>query len=696
MAEAEFLQRDLSWLEFHRRVLHEASDPRTPLLERARFLAICAANLDEFFMKRIGGLHRRRLAGLPVDPLLGELRGAVLPLVAEQARVELEELRPALAREGIALAGWEALSEDERRRSDAWFESSVYPVLTPLVVDPGHPFPFVSNLSTSLAVRLRHPERAEEVVFGRVKLPPRLPPWFMVSGDARARELRLLRLQDLLARHLGTLFPGWLVLDVMAFRVTRNADVERDEEDAEDLLEMVAEELRERRFARVVRLEHAPDPSPEILRFLMDELELTEKDVYATPGELDCRTIAVIAELDRPRLKYEPWVPVAPAALGEDETSVFGVLRKQDVLVHHPYESFAASVERFVRAAVDDPKVLAIKMTLYRTGETSPFIPLLVEAAESGKQVVCLVELKARFDEERNIRVARSLEKSGVHVVYGLVGLKTHCKVTLVVREEAEGLRAYAHVGTGNYNSTTSRLYTDLGLFTSRPEITRDVTQLFNALTGRALRSRYERLLVSPGWMKRPFIERIEAEAENARQRRPARIVAKMNALEDPDVIRALYRASQAGVPIDLVVRGFCTLRPGVPGMSENIRVISIVGRFLEHSRLYHFARGEADPLEGEFLLGSADWMSRNLVHRVEAIAPVLDPALKERAWELLQLLLADRRQAWELNADGTYVQRRDGPDAIASQTRLMHLAKERAQTGAVVVSAAEAGVALH
>jgi polyphosphate kinase len=465
--------------------------------------------------------------------------------------------------------------------------------------------------------------------------------------------------------------------------VTRNGEVELevDEDDAEDLREMVEEEIRLRRFAHVVRLEFGPDASPWARRFLVEELELSDSDVYEVPIGIERQDLRTVWSLNRPELRYEPWVPAVPTALADDDADVFAVVRAGDVMVHHPYDSFPGSVQRFIEAAAADPRVLAIKMTLYRTGDDSPFIRTLVRAAEARKQVVCLVELKARFDEERNMLLARELEKAGVHVVYGVVGFKTHTKMTLVVRQDADRIRCYAHVGTGNYHVETSKLYTDLGILTCDPAITDDLVELFHALTGRSLKEDYRELLVAPVNMRRRFLELIERETEHRRAGRPARIVAKVNALEDRQIICALYTASQAGVPIDLIVRGLCCLRPGVPGLSDNVRVVSIIGRFLEHSRIFHFQNGRADAAEGDCYIGSADWMSRNLGGRVEAVTPVRDPKLRARCWKIRELMLADQRQAWDMQPDGSYVQRGPATGGEAGcQMTLMQLARPRAE----------------
>jgi len=685
----DLINRELSWLEFNRRVLREAMDERTPLLERVRFLAIFTGNLDEFFQKRVGGLKRqvaegvvqRTPDGMTPAQQLAAIRQTVIPMLGQQAECDRTVIRPALADHGIHVVRWDELTEPEKRFATRYFRENVFPVLTPLAVDPGHPFPFISNLSTSLGVTLRHPESAEHL-FARVKIPEVLPSLIRLNrGEQGNGVYRFISLLELISRNLDDLFPAMVLLNIMPFRVTRNADIERDEEDVEDLLESIAQELRQRRFEKVVRLEHGPNPDSEMLDFLVSELELSRSDVYEMPGELDYGDLAPIADLPIPDGRYRPWIPVKPRAFADESADVFSVIRGGDVLVHHPYESFSASVERFVEAAATDPGVLAIKMTLYRTGDDSPFVRRLIEAAESGKQVVCLVELKARFDEERNIHWARALEKVGVHVVYGVLGLKTHTKTVLVVRREGEALRCYAHIGTGNYHVGTSRLYTDVGLFTADAAVTEELVELFHFLTGRSLKRDYVKLLVAPLNMRERFVGMIEREIEHRRAGRPCGIVAKMNSLEDLGICAALYRASGEGVPIDLIVRGFCCLRPGAPGLSENIRVISIVGRFLEHARLFHFRNGCGNPAEGEFYFGSADWMYRNLSNRVEAIVPVEEKALREKCWEILRVQLADERQAWDMRSDGTYVQRtpRDPTIDLGCHEQFMRLARHRA-----------------
>jgi len=704
-----FLNRDLSWLEFNRRVLHEAMDERNPALERVRFLAIFTSNLDEFFMKRVGWhrRHNRTNPTTPVSPdgrtapqVLKEIREYTLLDLARQADHYTTRLKPDLRDKGVHLCAWADLSEPERRAGSEYFQASAFPVLTPLAVDPGSPFPFISNLSLSLGVLLRHPDRIEPV-FARVKVPEVLPKWVRVS-PLGATPLRLVPMYELIRNHLSDLFTDLEVLSVMAFRVTRNAEIPREDEDTEDIRELMEEELRQRRFAEVVRLETGPNPDPWMLAFLKDELRLSDDDCYQLPAEVDYEDLKIVADLPLANLKFDTWTPVTPKLLADENADIFSLVRRGDFLVHHPYESFDATVGRFVEAATLDPKVLAIKMTLYRVGDSTPFIKSLIRAAEQGKQVVVLVELKARFDEERNLRLADQLERAGAHVVYGVLGLKTHTKVTLVVREEqdpvvpppgqppttppvtAPTIRSYAHIGTGNYNATTARLYTDLGLFTADPDITRDVVELFHYLTGRSLKRSYRKLLVAPANMRTRVLELIDREAENARNGLPARIIAKMNQLEERKVCNALYAASRAGVQIDLIVRGFCTLRPQVPGLSDNIRVSSVIGRFLEHSRIFYYRNAQTDETDGDFFIGSADWMYRNLLTRVEAVVPVESKTQKQRLWQILQIMLADKRQAWDMLPDGKYTQRTPTtPAAAATGTHqtLMSLSRQQVET---------------
>ena len=598
-----------------------------------------------------------------------------MPMLQDQSNCFNKSLKPALEKENIFLVSWKDLSEKEKEQVKKYYNKNVFPVLTPLSVDPGHPFPFISNLSISLGVTLKYPNN-DEKLFARLKVPKVLPQWIRV--DPESSVFKFVSLQEVIKENLADLFPSMQVLEAMSFRLTRNADSDQDPEDAEDLLEAIEEELRQRRFAEVVRLEHGPNPDPWMLKFLMEELELTEEDIYELPGELDYTDLTAIADLNLPKLKFEPYTPVVTPALMEEGVGLFNSLKLADQMVHHPFESFSASVEKFIRVASEDPKVLAIKMTLYRTGDNSPFIRSLIRAAEQGKQVVCLVELKARFDEERNIYWATELENAGVHVVYGVVGLKTHAKTALVVRQEQDGLRCYAHIGTGNYNVATSRFYTDLGLLTAREEITADIVEFFHFLTGRSLKNNYQHLLIAPVNMFSKFKAMIEREAEHAKAGKPAQIIAKFNNFEENDLAVALYAASQKGTQIDMIVRGFCCIRPGVPGMSENLRVTSVIGRFLEHSRVFYFRNGAADPIDGEFFIGSADWMYRNLHARVEAIVPILDRTLKEKLWEILQLYLKEQRQAWKMTSDGSY-SKKPSEDIGIHQT-LMQTAKSRAK----------------
>jgi polyphosphate kinase len=676
-----YLNRELSFLDFAARVLAVAEDATVPPLERAKFLAIVSEHLDEFFQVRVAGMMEQLGAGLRTTSpdgldlvdLLREIRARVNELGGRQSAVFIKELVPALEERGIGFADWDELSPDDRRYLDELFVERIFPVLTPLAVDPAHPFPYISNLSLNLAVTVRDSATGEQR-FARVKVPPLLPRFLELPDGTR-----FVLLEQLIAAKLDMLFPGMEVLAHSPFRVTRDTDFELEDE-AEDLLEAVESVLRRRsRFGRVVRLEIDRTMSRETAALLCRELELSEADVTTIEGPLDLRELWALYALDRPDLKDEVWVPQTQAALlgGEAPPDFFRLLQAGDVLVHHPYDSFTTSVEQFVEQAASDPAVLAIKQTIYRTaGPESAMVRALIKAAEQGKQVVALVELTARFDEQANIERARVLEEAGVHVVYGLVGLKTHAKVLLVVRQEADGIRRYCHVGTGNYNPKTANTYEDLGLLSADPDLGADLTDLFNHLTGYSHQVFYRRLLVAPSHVRPALLERIEREAAKG----PAgRITMKMNALVDPGMIEALYAASRRGVPIDLMVRGICCLRPQVPGVSETIRVRSIVGRFLEHSRVYRFG---ADPAEAEYLIGSADLMPRNLDRRVEALAPVDDPRLRARLAEVLDANLADDTLSWELGADATW---RKVPTVAgeSTQRRLQELALARAHASA-------------
>lgn len=683
-SEAEFSNREIGWLNFNRRVLSEAEDVRTPLLEKVRFLGICHSNLDEFFMKRVGKLKRhvalghlsKSADGKTPPQQLKMIREYAEKMIRDQAQVYRKSIVPALKQEGIHLLQWSDLTAKEKDWAQKFYMKNVFPILTPLSVDPGHPFPFISNLSTSLGVTLRAPDR-DEKFFARVKVPQVLPSWIQVESGEN-QELRFLSLLEMIKQNLSGLFPSMEVINTMPFRLTRNADVGSDEDDVEDLVELIEEELRLRRFAEVVRVEHSPKPDPWMLQFLMEELELTKEDFFELPEELDFTSLSIVADLNLPKLKNPVFSPAVPLTFQDDDpNSLFSVIRQKDQLVHHPYESFSATTEKFIQTAADDPKVLAIKMTLYRTGDNSPFIKSLIRAAEQGKQVVCLVELKARFDEERNIYWAQELESAGVHVVYGIVGLKTHAKTSLVIRQDPDGLRSYAHFGTGNYNVQTSKLYTDFGLFTARPEITSELVDFFNYLTGRSLKSDYQHLLIAPVNMFNHFKSMIEREAQMAKAGKPAHIFAKMNNMEENDIGWELYRASQAGVEIDLIVRGFCSLRPQMPGLSDRLRVSSVIGRFLEHSRVFYFRNGAENPVDGQFFIGSADWMYRNLHARIECVVPIIDRGIKEKLWEVVQLHLADQRQTWDMKNDGSYSQR--NKSEVGIQQALMSIAKQRA-----------------
>ncbi len=671
---ANFFNRELSWLDFNRRVLELALDKSFPLLERVKFLAIFSTNLDEFFMKRVGGLQRQRtgnvadlsLDGMTVQEQLDAIHAHVHPMLYEHARCWQDDLEPALAKEGVTIYNYAKLNEADKVSADEYFLRHVFPILTPLAVDPGHPFPFISNLSKSLGVMLEHPGRAEPSWI-RIKVPENLPRWVPLPT-----RLSFVPLEQVIAGNLSMLFPGMKVIEWAMFRVTRNADIEMDADDADDLLEMVELELRLRRLAKVVRLELPAGMSQTMRDFIVKGLEVGTQEVYSCDGPIDMDDLFALANLELPQLKFKPWVSLVPNRLAGDDIDFFEVIRTGDLLVHHPYESFNATVERFIAQAVHDPRVLAIKMTLYRTSSDSAFVPALIHAAEAGKQVAVLVEIKARFDEQRNLELAQRLEKAGVHVVYGLVGLKTHTKLAMVVREEPEGLRTYCHVGTGNYNSKTATLYTDLGLFTCNTAITDDVIDLFHFLTGRSLKRDYRKLLVAPVNMRDRFVSKIRREIEHAKAGRSARIIAKMNALQDPKIIMSLYEASIAGVQIELIVRGFCCLRPGVPGLSENIRIYSILGRFLEHSRIFWFQNNGAE----EYFIGSADWMYRNLDYRVEAVTPIEDPSLRDRLKEILDTMLNDRGHAWELDSDGRWTRRSTPDNRPASDTHDLLMAR--------------------
>ncbi|MDQ3825989.1 MAG: RNA degradosome polyphosphate kinase [Actinomycetota bacterium] len=656
LPDDRYLNRELSWLDFNARVLALAEDTSQPLLERAKFLAIFASNQDEFYMVRVAGLKRRQEAGLAVrsaDGLapqdqLAQIAMRSRELAGRQARICLDSVRPELDKHDITFVTWSDLDDQQRLRLSGYFSEKIFPVLTPLAVDPAHPFPYISGLSLNLAVTVRDPDSRIER-FARVKVPnnvPRFVPVGPVDGGAT-----FLPLEDLIAAHLPQLFPGLEVVAHHLFRVTRNADFEVEEDRDEDLLKAMERELARRRFGPPVRLEVADTMTEHVLELLLRELDVDPHDVVEVPGLLDLSCLWQLYALSAPELKDEPFVPATHPAFGEGESpkDIFATLREGDVVVHHPYDSFSTSVQRFIEQAAGDPQVLAIKQTLYRTSGDSPIVDALIDAAEAGKQVVALVEVKARFDEQANIRWARELERAGVHVVYGLMGLKTHCKTSLVVRQEGSTIRRYCHIGTGNYNPKTARLYEDIGLFTAKPAIGADLTDLFNSLTGYARQTSYRSLLVAPYGIRRGIVERVEGEIAHARAGREAGIRIKVNSLVDEQVIDALYRASLAGVRVDVVVRGICALIPGRPELSENIRVRSILGRFLEHSRIFHFMGA------GEYWIGSADMMHRNLDRRVEALVRVADPAVTDELDAILASALDPATRCWVLAADSSW-----------------------------------------
>jgi polyphosphate kinase len=655
-----YYSRELSWLEFNDRVLEEAIDERNPLLERLKFVAIFSTNLDEYFMIRVAALKQQIAAEVHKRSNDGRLPAEQLAAISERLRgslarfssLLLHELFPALARAGIEVRRYDDLSERQRETLRALFDSRVFPVLTPLAVDQGHPFPYISNLSLSLGVEMYEmTDEGTRMHFARVKVPQSLPR--LVPIEAPEGEQHFVTLEDIIAHNLGALFPGMEIRASYCFRVTRDADLDLQEDEADDLLRAIESELRKRRFGEPVRLEVESGMPDHLRAMLLEALALGDVDLYAIDGMLGASDLWTIVNLDRAELHDAPFTPSIPKRL-LGETDIFAAIREGDLLLHHPYESFDPVVQ-FIKQAAQDPQVLAIKQTLYRTSGNSPIVAALVEAAENGKQVAALIELKARFDEENNILWARNLERVGAHVVYGFPAMKVHAKVILVVRDEPDGIRRYVHFGTGNYNDKTAKVYTDLSLFTCRPELGADVTHLFNRLTGFSKTTRYEKLLVAPTTMRAGFFDLIEREAEHARAGRPSGIVAKLNAISDARIVRALYRASQAGVPIELIVRGMCELRPGIAGVSETIRVRSIVGRFLEHSRIFCFANGG----NRDVYMGSADWMGRNLDRRVETVVPVLDPAIREYICSgIIDVLERDNCKTRWLQSDGTYVRR--------------------------------------
>jgi len=679
-----FMNYELSWLVFNWRVLAQAEDSKMPLLEWIKSIGIVCSNLDEFFQKRIGGLKRQIHAGvteLSVDgrtpeQQLKEIRKDVLKMIREYRRCYFEDLLPLLEKEGVEIVLFKDLPENLRDEAVDYFESQLYPIITPLAVDEAHPFPFISNKSRSLAVKLKSPE-SNEVHFARIKIPSNRPRWIRLKGAKK--KIVLVSVSDIITEMIGRFFSGMEIISANLFRVTRNAELGRQDEEADDLLEMIEDELRERRFAEIVRLETDKNMPQDMKQYLMDNLNVKKKDLIEMTGPIglaDCTQLYDINGLNH--LRFQKWIPALHPVLRhemeQDAPNIFEVIEKGDFMVHHPYHSFETSTQRFVEEAASDPDVLAIKQTMYRTSSDSPLMHALMRAAGEGKQVAVLVELKARFDEERNITWAQKLEKAGVHVSYGIAGLKIHSKLTMVVREQDGDLQRYVHIGTGNYHPHTAQLYEDLGFFTADKQIASDITDVFNLLTGYAPKQSYKKLLVAPRYMRNGIKEMIEREIMSANEGKKARIIAKMNSLEDPRTIHLLYEASKAGVEIDLIVRGVCRLIPGKDGLSENIRVHSIVGRYLEHSRCYYFYnKGEES-----FWIGSADWMHRNLDARVEILTPVESSGLKKYLWFMLNLYLNDNRQRWMMKPDGHYIRvdRKKGEESRSTHNILMEHVK--------------------
>ena len=691
-----FFDRELSWLKFNKRVLELAQDEDLPVIERASFAAIFANNLDEFFMVRVAGLKRRIDTGIAVTAASGLSPRQQLRAISEQAhRLQdehahyiIDHILPDLAKEQIVLLSWDKLTAAEQERLSRYYRQQVFPVLTPLAVDPAHPFPYISGGSLNLAVLVENPASGKSH-FARVKVPGNLnrlvPVDDLTEDESTNVRYGFITMENLIIAHLESLFPGMIIKEARSFRVTRNEDIDVEEDDAENLLNAMEKELLRRRFGPPIRLEISDETSPFLSQLLADQLRVSADEVYRLPAPLDATVLFELGGIDRPDLKYRPFIPTTNRQIAEVESSraqdIFAAIRERDILLHHPYDSFSTSVQAFLAQAAADPKVLAIKQTLYRTSSNSPIIDALIDAAHAGKQVLALVEIKARFDEDANIAWARKLERAGVHVVYGIVGLKTHCKLSLVVRQEADGLRRYCHVGTGNYNPKTARIYTDLGLLTCDPVVGQDMTRLFNQLSGYAPKSSFHRLLVAPRTVRSGLIQRIRREEDAARAGKEAWIKIKVNSIVDEKTIDALYRASQAGVKIDIVERGICALKPGVPGLSENIRVRSILGRFLEHSRIYAFANsdgpqiGEGPAAGPEVWIGSADLMHRNLDRRVEALVRIVAPEQIDELIKSVDLQMADSTASWHMQADGTYVRHckdEEGRPLVDSQEYLI------------------------
>lgn len=663
---SRFIDREMSWLEFNRRVLHEAIDKRTPLFERLKFCEIFISNLDEYTMKRMGALknikaskiHYSSMDGKSIYDKYAEIQNEITTQLKTLKKTFEKDLAIELRQNDIHLIEWKNLNAPERQYLTKYFKDNIYPVLTPLAVDIGHPFPFISNLSKSLGISFKRP-KDKRISFARVKIPQNIPQW-VKSTERKTKKFRFVNLEEIISNNLGSLFKGMKIEDVTLFRIARNADYDTHEEDYDDLMEIMEESLKERKFAPCVRLEHAPNPNEWLMDFIKTELDMNDEDCIELTSRPQYTSFSEITSLPMPDLKQYRQRPIMPRELKKvfhEDISFFHALRQRDILVHHPYESFDKSVTEFIKQAADDKKVMAIKMTLYRTDSAGKIIEHLIRAAENGKQVVVVIELKARFDEQSNIKWANKLEDLGIHVTYGFLKKKTHSKLSLIIRKDDDKIRAYSHIGTGNYNPQTSKIYEDFSLFTSNKDLTSEVIEVFNYLTGQSKTKNYKHLLIAPFNMKSRFLELIDNEIKNKKRKRPARILAKMNQIEDTDIINKLYEASQAGVPITLFIRGFCCLRPGVKGLSENIEVRSIIGKYLEHSRIFHFANGRRNMEDGKFYMGSADWMYRNLVNRVEAATPILDKKHCKRMSEFFKMLMDEKRQTWISDGGGKYKQ---------------------------------------
>ncbi|MBC7429905.1 MAG: polyphosphate kinase 1 [Bacteriovorax sp.] len=672
---SNFFNRELSWLEFNRRVMSLALEENTPILERLKFCEIYTSNLDEFFMKRVGGLKNQveskhkfiSVDGQHPTEQLEKIKEVVYKSNLAMADIFNNKILPELKNNGIHLLKWDDLNPAERKHFSQYFDKNIFPILTPLGIDHGHPFPFISNLSKSLGISLVKKKKSRKGPansFVRIKIPSNIPVWVSVTSKNKDTE-KFINVDEIIINNIHRMFPDMKIVDTVIFRVTRNSDWEKDDEDTEDLMEHIEETIKERQFAPVVRLEYTAQKSEWILKFLSEQLEISEDDMYPMPSIVHLSKFTTILKLDRPELKYSKFSPPAPESFSSSKKNLFNSIRKADRLFHHPYESFTDTVEKFIRTAANDPKVVAIKLALYRTDSQSKIIDALIHAAKKGKQVACVIELKARFDEQNNILMAQKLEKVGIYVVYGMKDLKTHSKMALVVRQEKLGVKSYVHIGTGNYNSETSLFYSDISFFTVNKKITSEVIEVFNALTGIHTNKKIKHLLLAPINMRKDFLKMIKREIAHQTAGLPAKIIAKMNSLEDIEIIVHLYKASQAGVSITLIVRGFCCLKPGIKGLSENIKVISIVGRFLEHSRIYFFQNGKMNPEEGDYFIGSADWMYRNLNNRFEVVTPIDSLKLKKKLYHILKVNTDDLSTSWELKKNGKYIRKKSRLGAV-------------------------------